>query len=84
MEKTHDLNDLEKLVLHNLRSTLSTLYPHGKVEGAEFVIGNIDGDAGKSLKVNLRTGLWADFAGHGSGRILKLFAYRHIMISPRD
>ena len=75
MEKS--LDDLEKLVLHNLKTTLTALYPHGKIEGGEFVIGNIDGDAGKSLKVNLRTGLWADFAGHGSGRILKLFAYRH-------
>ena len=75
MEKS--LDDLEKLVLHNLKTTLVSLYPHGNIERDEFVIGNVEGDTGKSLKVNLRTGLWADFAGHGSGRILKLFAYRH-------
>jgi twinkle protein len=42
--------------------------PHGVVEGDEFVAGNIQGAAGRSLRVRVfgdpdRIGVWADFAG---------------------
>lgn len=77
MNKDASFQDIEKKLLVDLRKTLTTLYPKGNVEGSEFCIGNVDGARGDSLKINLRTGLWAEFAeGHG-GRLLKFFAYRH-------
>jgi twinkle protein len=71
------ISEIEKRLLVSLRTTLSQLYPNGRVEGKEFSIGNVEGDAGASLKINLSTGLWADFAAGPKGRILKFFAYRN-------
>jgi AAA domain len=45
-------------------------FPRGKRIGNEFAIGNLRGDAGDSLKVNLRTGKWSDFATDDSGHDL--------------
>ena len=45
-------------------------FPRGKRIGREFRIGNIAGDAGGSMSVNLDTGLWADFAGDHKGHDL--------------
>ena len=41
--------------------------PAGQVAGNEFEVGNVNGSAGKSLKINTRTGIWADFAGSQKG-----------------
>jgi putative DNA primase/helicase len=38
-------------------------FPRGKRVGREFKIGNIRGDSGESLSVNVATGRWADFSG---------------------
>jgi twinkle protein len=75
--KDTTLDDIEKKLLGSLRETLTALYPKGRVEGSELVLGDISGESGKSLKINLKTGLWADFSRGQSGRILKLFAYRN-------
>lgn len=37
-------------------------FPKGKKHGNEFFVGNIHGDAGKSMAINLRTGVWRDFS----------------------
>lgn len=77
MSKDASLEDIEKKLLADLRKTLTTLYSSGKIEGSEFCLGNVDGARGDSLKINLKTGLWAEFAGGHGGRLLKFFAYRH-------
>lgn len=77
MSKDASLEDIEKKLLADLRKTLTTLYPTGSIEGSEFCLGNVDGARGDSLKINLKTGLWAEFAGACGGRLLKFFAYRH-------
>ena len=48
------------------------LLPRGKREGENWVCGNLDGQPGRSLKVNIagKPGVWADFAGDGSGKTL--------------
>ncbi|MDR3177126.1 MAG: DNA primase, partial [Desulfovibrio sp.] len=52
---------------------LQSLLPHARVEGREFVAGDIQGSPGKSFKVNLDTGKWADFAtGECGGDIISL------------
>lgn len=72
------LNELEKKVLLTLRPILTQLYPKGEIRGKEFLLGNVEGDAGTSLSINMVTGLWGEFASSGSqGRILKFFAYRN-------
>lgn len=54
--------------------------PAGKRRGHEFVCGSLTGDAGESLSVNTRTGLWADFAtGEKGGDLLSLYAAIHGM-----
>jgi KaiC/GvpD/RAD55 family RecA-like ATPase len=45
-------------------------FPHGRVTGREFKVGNLRGDPGESLSVNLATGLWSDFATGERGRDL--------------
>lgn len=58
-----------------LPAVLARLYPAGKVEGAEFVIGNVSGDPGRSLKVSLRKGCWRDFSADiGGADIVSLIA----------
>lgn len=46
---------------------LLELFPNGKIIGHEFRTGNLNGDAGESLSINLQTGKWSDFAGDDKG-----------------
>ncbi len=49
--------------------------PGGRHEGAEYVCASLSGGAGRSCKVNLRTGKWADFAtGERGGDAVSLAA----------
>lgn len=50
------------------------LLPNGKKEGNEWVVGSIDGESGKSLKVNLAgKKVWSDFASGQGGDLLDLW-----------
>ncbi|MTI15125.1 AAA family ATPase [Sansalvadorimonas verongulae] len=54
---------------------LQTLLPTGRLAGNEFLVGDISGKPGKSLKVTLsgeRAGLWIDFATGEGGDIFHL------------
>ncbi len=52
--------------------------PAGKREGNEYRIGNLRGDPGKSLSINLTTGVWKDFAGDDGGAdLISLYAGIH-------
>ncbi|WP_159990833.1 VapE domain-containing protein [Pelistega ratti] len=52
--------------------------PHGKKRGAEWVLGDLDGNAGESLSINLKTGLWSDFStGEKGGDLISLYAAIH-------
>jgi putative DNA primase/helicase len=49
--------------------------PGGRREGAEYVCAGLSGGAGRSCKVNLLTGRWADFAtGERGGDAVSLAA----------
>ncbi len=58
-------------------SVCRMLYPNGKREGQEWVVGNTDGGAGDSLKIRLtgeKSGVWSDFAtGESGGDFLDLW-----------
>lgn len=50
-------------------------FPAGRLSGNEFECGDIEGNPGKSFKVNPQTGKWADFAGNvRGGDPISLFA----------
>ena len=52
------------------------LLPGGKNEGREWVVGSIDGEPGRSMKVCIsgsKVGVWSDFAAGTSGDLLDLW-----------
>lgn len=63
-----DFNQLKQALEADIVSILYHIFPSGKLDKQEFVMGNIYGDPGKSSKYNTQTHLWADFAGEQSGR----------------
>ena len=55
---------------------VSSLLPNGKHMGNEWITGDANGSAGKSLKVHLsgdKVGVWCDFATGKSGDIINLW-----------
>lgn len=71
---------IKERLLGNLERTLTHLLPNGHVIGHEFRVGSVNGEAGKSLAVELRgarKGLWADYAhpknSGNSGDIISLW-----------
>jgi AAA domain/Domain of unknown function (DUF6371)/Toprim-like len=46
---------------------LQEWFPHGKVRGKEFVVGNLQGKPGDSLSINIREGVWRDFGNDAGG-----------------
>jgi twinkle protein len=56
------------------------LLPNGKRDGNDWVVGSLDGDEGKSLKVHLageHAGRWKDWATEDHGDLIDLFAQIH-------
>jgi hypothetical protein len=64
--------------LHNLPALLQTWLPDGRRCGVEWVARNPRRDDRRagSFKINLSTGVWADFAtGDAGGDTVSLYAY---------
>lgn len=62
-----DFKVINQEALARLHDLLFFLFPDGRVEGREFVVGSIAGEPGKSFKVNLESGKWSDFATDDKG-----------------
>ena len=64
--------DIEAKLCERAEDVCRHLFPNGKRDGQEFVVGNLDGAPGQSLKVNLsgKVGVWKDFAGDSGGKTL--------------
>lgn len=58
-----DFSQISAEALPYLPTLLPDILPGGRVIGHEYTCGDIAGNPGKSFKVNLNTGKWADFAG---------------------
>jgi hypothetical protein len=41
--------------------------PHGKEKNGEYCVGGLNGEPGESLKININSGKWADFATEDRG-----------------
>lgn len=73
----HGKDEIRARLLDQLESVLLYLFPHGKRRGSQFYIGNLHGEPGDSLVVELagpKRGLWIDFATGESGDVLALWA----------
>lgn len=83
----HDKDDLRARLLDRLEVVLVYLFPHGKRQGSHFVVGNLQGDPGDSLVIELegaKRGIWIDFATGESGDLLALWAAVRGFTLPRD
>lgn len=56
-----DFSARASFLLSQCPDILFKWFPIGKVNGFEFQIGNLRGDPGKSLSINMKTGVWKDF-----------------------
>lgn len=53
-------------------------FPEGRRDGHEWKVGGLSGARGKSLSINLHTGVWKDFAaGDGGADLVALYAAKH-------
>jgi hypothetical protein len=70
-----DFDGLARQLLASAETHLASWLPAGRKRGNSWVAGNLSGAAGQSLKVNITTGAWADFAtgDHGSD-LVSLYA----------
>ena len=70
--------DFDRLASELLNQSTSLLYewfPAGKVNGNEFEVGDLSGSPGRSLRINIRTGKWADFSTDvKGGDLISLYA----------
>lgn len=70
-----DFEGLSKALLNRSRELIPGWLPGGKLIGLEWCCGDITGKPGKSLKVNIQTGKWKDFAaGIAGGDLISLYA----------
>ena len=77
---TKEIAELKTQLLQNIRSCLLYLLPNGTFHKNEFQVGDIRGNRGKSLRVELngsKAGLWNDFATGDGGDIIDLWAAVH-------
>ena len=83
----HDKDEIRSRLLDQLESVLLYLFPRGKRRGSQFYIGNLQGEPGDSLVVELegpKRGVWIDFATGESGDLLALWASTRGYCLPND
>jgi hypothetical protein len=75
-----NIKSAAELLLHSAPQKLAEWFPSGKLHGYEFKVGNLRGDPGNSLSVNILTGIWEDFStGEKGPDLIRLYALKHNM-----
>ena len=70
-----DFQGLAQRLLSDARNYVPSWLPGGRMHGAEYCVGDLHGKPGDSLRVNLNTGKWADFASNDKGGdLISLYA----------
>lgn len=70
-----DFEQLGQRLLADIQNLLPRWLPGGRLVGHEWSCGSLRGEQGDSLKVNINTGKWADFAGdEKGGDLISLYA----------
>ena len=73
--KKIDFKAIADFALGRAESLVSDWLPNGKREGHEWRCGNLHGDFGSSLSINLASGVWCDFSGgEKGGDLVSLYA----------
>jgi putative DNA primase/helicase len=73
-----DVAAVNRAALRRLEALCARWLPGGRRIGAEWTCGSLRGEPGRSCKVNLRSGRWADFAtGEKGGDVVSLAAAVH-------
>lgn len=73
-----DFAGINESLLARSHDFLLSVFPAGKKQGREFKIGNIHGDPGHSLSINLDTGVGKDFqSGETFGDLIAVYAAHH-------
>jgi hypothetical protein len=62
-----DFDSINAALLADYLSTLKQWLPNGKRTGAEWCVGSLGGEPGDSLKINVQSGVWKDFASGEKG-----------------
>lgn len=69
-------HELKQRLLERLPNVLHSLLPQGSRRGSQYFVGDLDGNRGKSLVIELagpKAGMWIDFATNDRGDILDLW-----------
>lgn len=75
---TLDFAAINTTLLSNYQSTLQQWFPNGQRIGADWCVGSLSGEAGKSLKIHITKGVWKDFASdEGGSDPISLYAAIH-------
>ncbi|MDO9106165.1 MAG: VapE family protein [Methylovulum sp.] len=75
MKKRIDFKAIAEAALGRSEVLVSHWLPNGRKEGHEWSCGDLQGNAGHSMKVNLTSGVWADFASDAKGGdLISLYA----------
>jgi putative DNA primase/helicase len=70
-----DFDQVNSHALTCLETLVHEWFPAGHKEGNEYKVGSLSGEPGRSLSINLRTGVWIDFAsGEGGSDPVSLLA----------
>lgn len=73
----YDRDEIRAQLQNNIEQVVAYLFPQGKRRGAQYLVGNIDGDPGESLVIELagqKCGVWYDFATGDKGDVIALWA----------
>lgn len=75
-----DFDAVDAGLLARADTLIPEWFPQGKRRGHEWVVGSLQGEPGDSLSINLKTGVWKDFAeGTGGKGLVSLYAKAHGM-----
>jgi len=72
-----NVEEIKARLLSDLRGVLSYLFPAGVFRHGKFLVGDVQGNRGESLSVELtgdKAGMWHDFATGDGGDIIGLWA----------
>jgi len=72
-----DFQRIAQAALNQAEQLVPAWLPAGKRDGVEWRVGDLSGAPGQSLAINLRTGVWSDFAdvqGNGGADLISLYA----------
>ena len=73
--------EIKKALAGNAISVCQHLFPNGKKKGKEWLVGSIDGEAGRTMQICVegsKAGVWADFnAGIKGNNLLELWIQKN-------